>query len=523
MAPNNLQSPSLDADRTDYHAVGTPKKPDTEAPASGSAINASFEPFAVKPILFSSVALVLLLVVQFGWSVSQLNLSTFNKKEDCNARPVPEGKCLMFPGHKSSEWSLAVNMWIVGGMIGSLGSGHISDLIGRRKSLLINAVIVIIGSVVQASAQSIGVLAVGRFISGIGSGTSTSIPNSFINEISPPHLRNRLGVLYQCSVGVGIILVGLSFFFADTKSGWRYIAGFPIVLAVIFMLCAPMFMVESPTWLLNKGRREEAEREMARLYGEENVKRALNWLAVRDPEDEAEQGAVRASTSGHSTEGSDVPAGNPFVTLFTQAYRAQTILAIMLSFAQQLSGINAVFFYSSSIFKDAGLSDDRIGTIIVDVVNLFPTFFAGALGTRFGNRNMILWGHAIMMFSAVGITISLVATVSWLSIVFTAIYVAAFAVSLGPLVFVVATAIFPNQLRASGTAMCLFANWIGTLVVGIGYPHVADALDDWGFTPFVVLLALFGLYMLKFLPETSGKTSEEIEEIFRARLKKASA
>jgi MFS family permease len=190
---------------------------------------------------------------------------------------------------------------------------------------------------------------------------------------------------------------------------------------------------------------------------------------------------------------------------------------VLLSCSQQLSGINAVFYYSGDIFKDAGISDPRIGTLIIDFINIWPAFFTGVLAVRFGNRNMILWGLAGMFVMAVLMTVANLVDVSALSIVFTALYVIAFGVTLGPLVFVVTADLFPDSVRAKATSIGIGCNWLCNLIVGVGYPYVADALDDWSYAPFVVLLALFYLLSLKLVPETSGKTAEEVLADFEER------
>ncbi|KAJ0394879.1 hypothetical protein P43SY_003283 [Pythium insidiosum] len=503
-------------DDSQYVEVQTPTPE-----ADGAQVSSLFESMTVKAMLYTSVGIVLLLPMQFGWSISQLNLSTFHSEDDCKARPlnlstfhseddckarpVAEGTCLMFPGHTSGDWTWVVNLWTVGGMLGSLTSGRFADALGRKKAMAIAAIIMIIGSAIQAAAGSVGLFAFGRFVAGIASGAATALPNGYINEISPPHLRNKLGVCYQISVGVGIVLVGLTFFFANTSSGWRYIGGFPIVLASIYLLLSPF------------GRREDAESEIARLFGEENIKVALSFM------DSAEKHVREAEVEKGYQSDSQVEAGSkpspvvekPMRTLFSPACRQQTIVALVLSFSQQLSGINVVFFYSSSIFKDAGLTDDRIGSLIANIVNLLPSLIAGVLGNKYGSRKMMLLGYLVMIVAAAGITVSLALKIAALSIVFTALYVAAFGFSLGPLVFVIASSVFPNTLRATGISLCLFINWIGLLMVGFGYPYVANAIGDWGFVPFIGTLTFFFLFMSKFLPETSGKTSDEIQALFR--------
>ncbi|KAF1328161.1 Solute carrier family 2, partial [Globisporangium splendens] len=473
---------------------------------------------ALRPnwILYTSILVALIQPLQYGWSTSQLNLTTFNDADDCNARPVPEGRCLMFPGHSKLEWTFAVNAWIVGGMVGSLASGRFSDALGRRKVMLANCGFIIVGAVIQATVSNIWLFVLGRVFAGIASGCATGIVGGYINEVTPPHLRSSLGVGFQISITIGILLVGLTFFFANTSSGWRYIAAFPIVLAGVFMALAPFVMVESPAWLLMKGRRDDAEKELARLFGHENVHVALGWLEVKESQnndvEQAQPNELDLKTSGSNGKSN-------LALLFSPLLLRQLITAVGIACAQQLSGINAVFFYSSDIFKKAGIADDRIGTLIIDIVNVVPTFFSGWLATKYGNRKMILCGMIGMLVSAVCMTISLLSGIQALSIVFTATYVAAFGVSLGPLVWVVVADLFPDSVRASASSICIGSNWTSNLIIGICYPYVADALDDYGFVPFVGTLTLFYVFVLRMVPETSGKSSEEIQELFASHRK----
>ncbi|KAG1705993.1 hypothetical protein DVH05_002556 [Phytophthora capsici] len=461
---------------------------------------------SIKPnvTLYISLLVALLQPLQSGWSTSQMNLTQYNDTTECNARPVAEDTCLMFPGHSKLEWTFAVNAWIFGGMIGSLCCGHFSDQWGRKKLLFANCAFMIAGGVVQAAVSNIWAFAVGRAISGIASGVATATLGGYINELSPPHLRGVLGMGLQISLTMGIVLPAIAFFFANTSSGWRYLAGFPIILAVLFLVLAPKMCVESPAWLLMKNRREEAKAVIAQLYGEENVQTALNWLESSNKPNQSELGEVN-----HEPEVKE--------SLFSPRYRMQLAGAILISCAQQLSGINAVFYYSSSIFADAGISDSRIGTLIIDFINIFPAFGAGPLTLRFGNRPTVLWGIAGMCVMAICMTISFLVDVPELSIVFTALYVIAFGATLGPLTWVVTADLFPDSIRASGSALCIGINWLCNLIVGVGYPYVSDALDDYAYLPFVVLLVIFYLLALKLIPETAGKSSEEIQTEFDSR------
>ncbi|KAE9061738.1 hypothetical protein PF010_g29702 [Phytophthora fragariae] len=446
-----------------YAEATTPKA--ANATAFDEANKAASRLIKPKAILYTSALLSWLQPFQSGWSTSQTNLSQYNDTDECNARPVAEDTCLMFPGHSKLEWTFAVNAWIFGAMVGSLCCGHFSDRLGRKKTLMLNCIFMFVGGVIEAAVSNIWAFAVGRLIAGIASGTATGTIGAYVNELSPPHMRNTLGLGLQIFTTIGILFPAICFFFANTSSGWRYLAAFPCILAVIYMVLAPSMCIESPAWLLTKGRREEAKEVIARLYGEEHVQTALSWL-------------------------------------------------------EQLSGINAVFYYSGSIFSDAGISDSRVGTLIIDFINIWPAFFTGVLANRFGARNMILWGLAGMFVMSVLMTVAFIVDVSALSIVFTALYVIAFGVTLGPLVWVMTADIFPDSIRASASSLCIGMNWLCNLIVGVAYPYISDALDDYAYVPFVVLLAIFFLLALKMVPETSGKSAEEILAEYDSRREK---
>ncbi|KAF4128904.1 Sugar (and other) transporter [Phytophthora infestans] len=195
----------------------------------------------------------------------------------------------------------------------------------------------------------------------------------------------------------------------------------------------------------------------------------------------------------------------------------QLMTAIGIAGAQQLTGINAVFFYSSTLFQQAGIADERIGIVAVNFVNVLPTLFCGVIAARLGNRKLMFYGLAGMLLSAVGITASLVASLPALAIVFTATYVTAFGSSLGSLAWVVMADLFPDEARPMGNAVCVGCSWLSNLTVGLSYPYVAAALGDFSFTPFMCTVALSYVFVYLFVPDTSGKTMQEIQDEFNAR------
>ncbi|EEY59855.1 Major Facilitator Superfamily (MFS) [Phytophthora infestans T30-4] len=463
----------------------------------------------VKPTwrLYANILVAVLQALQFGWSTSQMNNSIFNNEADCDARPIAPGTCLMFPGHTKTQWTIAVSSWIVGGMIGSLLTGRVSNKFGRKPTMMANCVFMIAGGAVQASASTITIFTVGRVLAGIAAGGSTAVIPGFIGEICPPHLRSKLGVCFQISITLGHLFVAITFFFASTSTGWRYIAGFPIILASLFLLLAPIVLVESPAWLLMDNKPKEAEKELARLFGEDNVYTAKKWINQQqdDPESKRE-GSVRLQDLG---------------ILFSSTLLPQMLTAIGVAAAQQLTGVNAVFFYSSGIFKQAGLSDSRIGVLLVNFVNVLPTLFCGLLAARVGNRMLILYGFVGMLLSAVGITVTLVTSVSPLAIVFVALYVTTFGASLGPLAWGVMADLFPDDVRAVGCSICVGCSWLCSLTVGLVYPYLAAALGNFSFVPFMYTITLSFLFFFSIVPDTYGKTIQEIQDEFNAKWQKS--
>ncbi|KAG1694397.1 hypothetical protein DVH05_021477 [Phytophthora capsici] len=170
-------------------------------------------------IMYTSILVAFLQPFQSRWSSSRSNLSQYNDTDECNARPVANDTCLMFPVHSKLEWTLAVNAWIFGGMIGSLLCGHFSDLWGRNKLLFVNCIFMIVGAVVEAAVLNVWAFSAGRLIAGIASGTATGTLGAYTNELTPPHMRNIQGLGLQISVTTGILFPVITFFFANTSSG----------------------------------------------------------------------------------------------------------------------------------------------------------------------------------------------------------------------------------------------------------------------------------------------------------------
>ncbi|GMF45872.1 unnamed protein product [Phytophthora fragariaefolia] len=474
-----------------------------------------------KWILYTSVLLGVTISMQYGWSTSQLNYAKFNNEKQCNAIAAAKAhnttwdhnKCTMFPGHTKGEWTVVVNAWVVGGMIGALLVGKISDRVGRKQALMYNCGFIIAGAAIQAAVSNLWAFAFGRFLAGIASGASTGCVGTYVNEIAPPHLRSKLGIGLQGGINLGIVLVDTTHFYLGFDQGWRIIAGFPIVLAALFLGLSQFVMVESPVWLMLHGHRKEGEQVLVQLYGEENVNTALSWIKPTKKAADVEKQDPCWSEVGHQTviRGKGLTWGE----LFAVEMRRPLVVGMGLACMQKLTGINSIFYYSSSLFGGVGVADGRVCNIIVAIVNLIPTVCSGMVAAKFGNRPMILFSTVGMCLSSIGITLSLYYDAPQATVALAAAFVFSFAICLGPIMFVVVAAVVPDHARGSVVSIGIFVAWAANLVVGIGYPYLATALETYKYVPFAAISGISTVFVYYLVPETSNLTTAEIQEVFK--------
>ncbi|KDO29010.1 hypothetical protein SPRG_20116 [Saprolegnia parasitica CBS 223.65] len=448
------------------------------------------------PILYATIIVALMGSFQFGWLMSQLNFRPFD--DNCALRPIPENDCIMFRGHSENEWTMAVSAWILGGAIGAMGSGYPADKYGRQKTLLLNAIVMIAGGLLQAISSEIYLFSIGRLVSGIASGAAINVCNVLISEISPCHMRGMFSTGLQVGVAFGSLAVTTVHYFVGYGDGWRVLVGFPIVLGFIQMLLFPL-TTKSPVWLIAQGDHDGALDELKRLY------RPCNTDAI-----------VNALIAAHDEEEHEVLGINPWRALFSKKYRKQLIIAIVLCSAQQLCGINAIMYYSSSIFYHAGVTDPRIGNTIVNVVRTGGILVAARIMDKVQRRTLLLNFMSLMVLASIGVVVSLTQGFSTLSIVSATVFVGAFCFSIGPMAWMVTGEIFPDFLHASAGALGTMATWVANLLVGILYPTLSEkeALGDYAFLIFVATLVGYTLFVYFVVPETGQKTFDEIQELF---------
>uniref|UniRef100_M4ABM3 Solute carrier family 2 member 3b n=1 Tax=Xiphophorus maculatus TaxID=8083 RepID=M4ABM3_XIPMA len=463
----------------------------------------------LNPYLLFCVSTAAIGSLQFGYNTGVIN--------------APETKLRDFFHNVSSErygqpftmgantmvWSLAVAIFSVGGMIGSLSVGVIVNKFGRRKSMLFsNSLALLGGSLMGLSSlsRSFEMIIIGRLVIGVFCGLCTGLTPMYLGEISPTALRGAFGTLHQLGVVVGILVAQIFGLEAALGSDrlWPLLLALTILPAVIQSAMLP-FCPESPRYLLIVlNEEDEARKALERLRGTDDVN--------DDIQEMKEEGMKMAMEKKVS-----IPE------LFRSPnYRQPIIIAIILQLSQQLSGINAVFYYSTGIFKSAGVSQPIYATIGAGIVNTVFTIVSLFLVERAGRRTLHLIGLAGMAVSALLMTIflSLVNSnqvMSYLAIVAVFTFVASFEMGPGPIPWFIVAELFSQGPRPAAMAVSGCSNWTANFLVGLGFPKLEELCGPYVFLIFMVLLILFFIFTYLRVPETKGRTFDEIEQGFAAK------
>lgn len=430
-----------------------------------------------------------------------------------------------------------VSSALLGALVGAGAAGLISKAIGRKKSLIIAAVLFAISAwgsgLPSILPESISLMVVFRILGGIAIGMASMNAPMYIAEISPADKRGKLVTYYQMAVVIGFFVVFLvTYFIGDglTESqnlsyGWRYMFWSELVPALLFFLL--LFNVpKSPRWLMIKGREEEAKNILTRIHGEEMA----NQEFVEIKESIQKEGkAVK-------------------VSIFKKSLFPIVIIGTVISILQQFTGINAVLYYGADIFEQAlgfGKEDILLQQILLATVNLLFTFVAMYTVDKLGRKPLLIIGGFGMLigFLMMGFTLYFsdysqvnsagLPTISSLegiiSLIGILLFIASFAMSMGPIVWVLLSEIFPNKIRSAAMSIAVAAQWLANYFVSQTFPIVVEsdanklqidggvwnnALPYFIFSGFIVIIILF---VWKFIPETKGKTLEEMEALFEKK------
>jgi len=413
------------------------------------------------------------------------------------------------PSSVTMIWSWAVSVFCIGGIIGGSVTGLVSEFMGRKGGLLFNNIFALIGAVLEGlslMSNSYIMLIAGRLVIGINCGLNAGLAPMYLSEISPVHLRGAVGTVYQLVVTISILvsqIIGMESLLG-TESLWPLLLALTAVPAVFQLVTLP-FCPESPKFiLLVKGKEIEAQRALTWLRGS---------LEVHDEMDEM-RGEYEAMKL--------VPKTTLKEMLTNSSLRAPLIIAVMMMLAQQLSGINAVMYFSTDIFISANLTPatSQYATLGMGGMNVLMTLISLVIIEKAGRKTLQLIGLGGMFVVTVLLTIFLAlkdqSTVfSYLSIILVILFVVMFATGPGSIPWFLVTELFNSSARPMATSIAVTVNWVANFVVGLGFLPIQEALGPYVFVIFAAFLAFFTYFTWKKVPETKNKTIEEISAMFR--------
>lgn len=373
----------------------------------------------------------------------------------------------------------------------------------------------ILGSLMEALAPNIPVIAVGRLLSGAASGATLVVGPIYISEISPSNARGALGAMTQIFTNLGILFSQLLGYFLSYDSMWRIVLGTASVLGVVQLLCV-LLAIESPDWLGTNGRQDEARRNMRKIRGGSlDAGDAHKWGAADDVGGEQEsllanQDAPRPQA--HAKYDSTAPIGFFAVARHSDHWKAiVAVIAVML--AQQLCGINSVIMYSVSFLSDLLPTGAGLITVAVGALNLIVTIACSPLSDRLGRKACLLLSIAGMGINAFVLALSIMFKVKVLAGIVTLLFVASFAVGLGPVPFILASELVGPEAVGAAQSWALGANWIATFLVAQFFPILNSILANGRvFFVFAALALVFFIFISWWVPESRGK--QDADEVW---------
>lgn len=390
---------------------------------------------------------------------------------------------------------------ILGCIPGAMFAGIGSDRFGRKKLLFVCAFLFAASSVLSAIPTTFAGFLTARFIGGLGIGASSMICPVYIAEIAPERWRGRLGTLFQLGIVTGIMLTlfvnklvqGMGDDAWNVTSGWRWMLGLGAVPAVIFIVLL-VVVPESPRWLAQNDRNAEAHDILVKVGGPSHATAELAAI-----------GNTARTDQGRLSE------------LFHGPFRQPVVIAVVLMACSQFCGINAIMYYSTKIFTAAGAQKDAAFTssVWVGVINLAFTFLAIGLVDRLGRRPLLLIGTAIQAIALAAVGWMFYTGVSGAALlVGVVVFIAAFAMAMGPIGWLLCSEIFPNKLRGRAMSVAAFTVWVSCYVVAQTFPMLNDN-PAFGPAPTFWLYALVSafsfVFVARYVPETKGRSLEQIE------------
>lgn len=384
---------------------------------------------------------------------------------------------------------MAMALW--GTVVGAIFGGFPTNKFGRKNTLIVIGILYFVSALGSSLVDDPYTFAFFRFLGGLGVGASTITAPAYVSEIAPANKRGKLVALYQFNIVLGILIAFLSnYMLRNTgEEPWRWMVGveaIPAFLYILFVIGIP----KSPRWLVSKGRMAEAKRILERINPGLDVGAKVHEIKTQSD--------------------SEVTGEN----IFMKKYRFPLILAFLIAFFNQLSGINAFLYYAPRIFEAAGLGESTalLSSIGIGVVNLLFTLLGVFLIDKLGRKQLLLFGSIgyIISLSLVAAAFFLDWGGLWVPI-FLFLFIASHAIGQGAVIWVFISEIFPNRLRASGQAFGSSTHWVLAAIIPSSIPYLFSTIGaGWVFAFFAFMMVLQLFFVIFMMPETKGKSLEEL-------------
>ncbi|KAL8476636.1 hypothetical protein ACS0TY_029071 [Phlomoides rotata] len=401
-----------------------------------------------------------------------------------------------------NQFEVCVVGWVVSSLlaaaaIGSFTGGSLADKFGRTKTLILDAIPLTIGAFLCCIARSIETMILGRLLVGVGIGVSSTIVPLYISEISPAEKRGVFGSINQLCICIGLLaalVAGLPL--AQNPLWWRTMFGIAVIPS-IFLALGMAFSPESPCWLYQQGRTYEVEESIKRLFGKERVGEVMRDLNT-----------ARQGSGGDEATWFD---------LFSSRYWKVVSVGGGLYLLQQFGGINAIFYYSTSVFNSAGVKSDVAASALVGSANVLGTIVASWLMDKQGRKRLLLTSFAGMAASMLILSLSftwkaLAPYSGTLAVLGTLLYVLSFSLGAGPVPALLLPEIFASRIRAKAVALSLGMHWISNFVIGFYFLSVVNKFGiSTVYLGFASVCLLAVMYIADNVVETKGRSLEETQ------------
>jgi sugar porter (SP) family MFS transporter len=408
-------------------------------------------------------------------------------------------------GDASIEW--ITTSVLIGAIVGAIASGKLSDYLGRKKMIIINAVIFAVGAAGSAYADSIELLISMRIAIGFAIGITSFVVPMYIAEVSPSRVRGAMVTLNQLMITIGILVSYITDYWLSNDlylESWRLMFGIGIIPAIV-LLVGMFFLPETPRWLMSKNKTEEGKRVLASLEDPDMI-----GQTIKDIEEEIALSRTSKINSGE---------------ILKPWLRPALIITVGIFFFQQFSGVNTIIYYSPIIFQMAGIvsnTESILPAIIIGGVNVLACFVSVLLLDKVGRRKLYMIGISGMIPSLglLGLCFhfkeALGASLPYFAVASIVFYIIFIAISLAPLGWLLISEVFPLKVRGVGMSIGSLAHWGFNAVIAFTFLKLINSIGIastfWIYALVCIAGAIWGYY---YIPETKGKSLEDIEKHWR--------